>query len=99
MPLGDTLKRADADGLRCESTLERKGLWCAQTPQMFRYGLLHAALGKAPAQARGSPMRRRQWKHLAIDRQLVRGSPRNIKITHREDLVLAEALLHRAAVR
>jgi 2-C-methyl-D-erythritol 4-phosphate cytidylyltransferase len=99
VPLGDTLKRADADGLRCESTLERKGLWCAQTPQMFRYGLLHVALGKALAEGTRVTDEAQAVEALGHRPQLVRGSPHNIKITHREDLVLAEALLRRAAVR
>ena len=39
VPVTETVKRADARG-RVERTLERSGLWLAQTPQMFRYGVL-----------------------------------------------------------
>jgi 2-C-methyl-D-erythritol 2,4-cyclodiphosphate synthase/2-C-methyl-D-erythritol 4-phosphate cytidylyltransferase len=47
LPLGDTLKRADAmDELpRVMRTESREGLWLAQTPQMFRHRLLAAAHG------------------------------------------------------
>ena len=43
VPLTDTLKRAE-DGHAAE-TLRRDGFWCAQTPQMFRFASLRAALG------------------------------------------------------
>ena len=45
VPLADTLKRADAAG-RIERTEAREHLWQAQTPQMFRHGLLIEALGR-----------------------------------------------------
>ncbi|NJD36596.1 MAG: 2-C-methyl-D-erythritol 4-phosphate cytidylyltransferase, partial [Betaproteobacteria bacterium] len=43
VPVADTLKRADAVG-RVLRTEPREGLWQAQTPQMFRYGVLEQAL-------------------------------------------------------
>ena len=46
IPVSDTLKRADAK-LRVASTESRDGLWQAQTPQMFRYGILKVAFTKA----------------------------------------------------
>ena len=45
VPVADTLKRADAEQ-RVGATEPRDGLWQAQTPQMFRYGLLGEALEK-----------------------------------------------------
>jgi 2-C-methyl-D-erythritol 4-phosphate cytidylyltransferase len=39
IPVADTLKRDDGEG-RVGSTEPRSGLWQAQTPQMFRYGVL-----------------------------------------------------------
>ena len=47
MPLADTLKRSEGTLRVCE-TIPRQGLWRAQTPQMFRYGLLRRALAKKP---------------------------------------------------
>ena len=43
LPLPDTLKAAGADG-RVAATIDRAGKWLAQTPQMFRIGLLRDAL-------------------------------------------------------
>ena len=93
VPLADTLKRADEGGLRCEMTLERKALWCAQTPQMFRYQLLRSALERAVAADLNFTDEAAAVEALGHRPRLVRGSARNIKITHREDLVMAEALL------
>ena len=49
VPLGDTLKRSDAAAEVVVGTLARDGLWRAQTPQMFRYGILRRALSAANA--------------------------------------------------
>src|SRR5690349_18258239 len=43
LPVADTLKRAGGED-RIEATVSRESLWRAQTPQMFRYGLLVEAL-------------------------------------------------------
>jgi len=48
VPVADTLKRADA-GQRIRQTENRDGLWQAQTPQMFRAGLLAEALQQCGA--------------------------------------------------
>ncbi len=89
-PLADTLKRADAQG-RVESTLDRTGLWRAQTPQAFRLSrLLMAVRGVASVTDEASAI------EVAGGRPaLVAGSPDNIKITEPQDLVLAERLLAR----
>jgi 2-C-methyl-D-erythritol 4-phosphate cytidylyltransferase len=96
VPLSDTLKRADTS-LRSESTLDRNGLWCAQTPQMFRYHLLREALRRALEQGVSITDESQAVEALGHRPRLVEGSPHNIKITHREDLVLAEALLRMVA--
>jgi 2-C-methyl-D-erythritol 4-phosphate cytidylyltransferase len=92
VPLGDTLKRAESGaGLRAAATEAREGLWCAQTPQMFRYAILQHALKQADlakvtdeAQA---------IETLGVKPRLVQGSPLNIKVTYPEDVALAEAIL------
>ena len=48
LPLADTLKRASATAA-CRATLTARGKWLAQTPQMFRLGLLRARAGRTPA--------------------------------------------------
>lgn len=51
MPVTDTVKRADASGAVAQ-TLDRDGLWLAQTPQMFRAGELLDALEASADDAR-----------------------------------------------
>jgi 2-C-methyl-D-erythritol 4-phosphate cytidylyltransferase len=91
MPMADTLKRADADGARVQRTEDRRGLWCAQTPQMFRYALLREAIGRA----RGTAMTddAQAVEALGMMPRLVRGSASNIKITYADDVALAEAVI------
>ena len=92
IPLADTLKRSETGaGLRCADTDERPGLWCAQSPQMFRYAILNHAFRQADlaaindeAQAVGA---------LGLKPRLVQGSSSNIKVTYPEDLELAAAIL------
>ena len=43
LPLADTLKRADATQ-HVSDTIPREALWQAQTPQMFKIGMLEQAL-------------------------------------------------------
>jgi 2-C-methyl-D-erythritol 4-phosphate cytidylyltransferase len=92
IPLADALKRAETGaGLRAMSTEPREGLWCAQTPQMFRYAILQHAFRNADlarlvdeAQA---------VEALGVKPRLVQGNPANIKVTYAEDIPLAEAIL------
>jgi len=91
-PAVDTLKRADAHGL-IEETLDRAGLWRAQTPQMFRYGRLCEALDSAIASRRFPTDEAQALEWLGDRPVLVEGSASNIKITRAEDLVIASALL------
>ncbi len=87
-PVVDTVKRAGGDA-RVEETVDRSGLWRAQTPQMFRLGELREALSGAldagvEITDEASAM---EWAGLPV--QLVKGSPANLKVTVAEDLALA----------
>jgi 2-C-methyl-D-erythritol 4-phosphate cytidylyltransferase len=87
--LMDTLKRAEEG--RVIETLRRDGLWCAQTPQMFRFASLRAALSTGSLDGITD-------EASAIERngnfpQLVLGSVTNIKVTTLQDLTLARAIL------
>lgn len=95
MPVADTVKRARARGeaVQVAETVDRDGLWLAQTPQMVRSGPLLDALAQARA---------RQWvvtdesQALELAGQtalLVRGSVRNSKVTWPEDFDLMEKWL------
>ena len=87
--LPDTLKAASPDG-RVLHTLERADKWLAQTPQMFRIGLLGDALrsvGDTVTDEAGAV------EVLGLSPLLVPGSARNFKITYADDFELAEAIL------
>ncbi|HTO43053.1 MAG TPA: 2-C-methyl-D-erythritol 4-phosphate cytidylyltransferase [Burkholderiales bacterium] len=90
IPAADTLKRADGDG-RVLYTESRDELWQAQTPQMFRFGPLLAALRAAdPARITDEAGAIEQLGHRP---RLVMGSAANIKVTYPEDLTLAALIL------
>jgi len=92
-PIADTLKRAGAGDV-VDATVDRAGLWGAQTPQVFGARVLRAVFADAGdaeldaatdcagmAERRGVPVR-----------MLDPGAP-NLKITTPADLRLAEVLL------
>jgi len=93
LPVADTLKRADT-AARVHETVPRAGLWAAQTPQMFRYGILRQALAKPGAVYCTDESQAIEAFGLAP--KLVLGNPRNLKVTYAEDLVLADRLLERS---
>lgn len=88
LPLVDTLKRASDDGCVLE-TVPRAAMWAAQTPQMFRYGLLRRALEQAVEVTDEASA----IEALGLQPRLVLGSPRNLKVTVPHDIALAELYL------
>lgn len=91
-PVPDTVKKADAEG-RVQSTVPREHLWAAQTPQMFRLGLLSDRLTAAlqagvPITDEASAV---EWGGDAP--RLVAGSADNFKVTYEEDFLRAARLL------
>ena len=88
LPVVDTLKRSDSDGRAC-ATVPRTDLWSAQTPQMFRYGLLKKALEAAADVTDEAGA----IEAMGLAPRLVQGSARNMKITLPGDLALAELYL------
>jgi 2-C-methyl-D-erythritol 4-phosphate cytidylyltransferase len=89
IPLPDTLKQAD-EQRRVTATLSRDDKWLAQTPQMFRLGVLSHALATAGLKVTDEAS--------AIEAQglhplLVQGSALNIKVTYPDDLRLAAWVL------
>ncbi len=88
LPVADTLKAA-RDG-RAVATVDRSDKWVAQTPQMFRIGLLREALALAGAAVTDEASAIEMLGHAPL---LVRGDARNLKITWPQDFALAEQLL------
>lgn len=85
LPIGDTLKRAD--GERVAQTVPRAGMWAAQTPQMFRLGLLRRALAHAGAEVTDESS---AVEALGLHPRLVPGDAENLKLTWPADFALAE---------
>ncbi len=88
VPVADTLKRADAHQ-RIEFTEPREKLWQAQTPQMFRAGLLAQALRQCKVVTDEASA----IESLGLQPRLVAGDTTNFKVTYPQDMQLAELLL------
>jgi len=95
VPASDTVKKAQKDeagAQRIAGTEDRAQLWLAQTPQMFRAGLLTQALSRAAdATDEASAVEK-----MGLRPRLVLGSRQNLKVTYPEDVAIAEAILARA---
>jgi 2-C-methyl-D-erythritol 4-phosphate cytidylyltransferase len=92
LPVAETLKRVGPDRKTVE-TVPRAGLYTAQTPQVFRRDLILRAYEHRATQGRGVTDDAQLVEALGQSCHLVEGSPWNIKITARDDLRLAAAIL------
>ncbi|MDD4881751.1 MAG: 2-C-methyl-D-erythritol 4-phosphate cytidylyltransferase [Gallionellaceae bacterium] len=88
-PVADTLKR-EGDGGRILETVPRAGLWAAQTPQMFRHGLLLQALEHAGTAVTDEAS---AVEALGLSPRLVESDMTNLKVTWPRDVEVAEWLL------
>jgi 2-C-methyl-D-erythritol 4-phosphate cytidylyltransferase len=97
LPVADTLKRVspEAGAARIARTESREGLWQAQTPQMFRVGMLRDAIRLAQQEGHDLTDEASAIEWLGHSPRLVQGSLRNFKVTYPEDFDLAEAFLSR----
>ena len=96
LPVADTVKRGAADAagvVRADSTADRSQLWLAQTPQMFRAGVLAQALHAGDRNSITDEAS--AIEQLGLKPRLVPGSRDNIKLTYPEDMGIAQALLER----
>ncbi|MDP3804871.1 MAG: 2-C-methyl-D-erythritol 4-phosphate cytidylyltransferase [Candidatus Omnitrophota bacterium] len=91
VPENDTIKLADK-GLFVKKTLDRKKIFRAQTPQAFRYDIIKKAyrVFKRPGKYTDDAG---LVEKLGVKIKIFEGPRRNIKITTKEDLKLAEVLL------
>ena len=90
LPAPDTMKQSNSRD-QAERTISRDGLWCAQTPQLFPYGVLRDALQRsdlATVTDESSAM-----ESMGYTPRLVPGRADNLKVTTREDLELAALIL------
>lgn len=99
----DTVKqveRVGAEDIQVAATLPRERIVLAQTPQIFRLGLLRRGFAKAHADGFYATDEASLVEHLGETVHVVAGSARNWKITTPADLELAELLLaSKAAAR
>lgn len=99
LPVADTLKAASSGAVneaRVQATVDRSAKWAAQTPQMFRLGLLRPALIAAlsdPATAAAITDEASAIEALGHAPRLVLGAFENFKLTWPGDFALAERLL------
>ena len=97
VPARDTIKtsagQSDSTQARISETLDRRHIWLAQTPQMFRYELLMQALEQALDQDIEITDEASAMEHAGFRPRLIESDTRNIKITTPDDLDLVEWLL------
>lgn len=92
-PVAETVKRAakdEAGTQRVAGTDDRTLLWLAQTPQMFRAGLLAEALRRP---GRWVTDEASAVEALGLQPRLIAGSRENLKVTYPEDLAIAASIL------
>lgn len=90
-PVVDTIKQAS--GSIAKTTLDRAKLWQAQTPQMYRFGVLSAALAHVIKNNISITDEASSIEHLGLESVLIPASTSNLKITTPEDLALANFYL------
>jgi 2-C-methyl-D-erythritol 4-phosphate cytidylyltransferase len=88
-PVSDTLKRV-AEGT-IAGTVDRAGLWAAQTPQAFRLEALRRAIAASSGETVTDEAGLCEAAGVPVS--VVPASPANLKVTHAEDIPVADALL------
>jgi len=92
VPVTDTIKMVGREGV-IKRTLPREHLWRVQTPQTFRLSVIKKAYAKALKDRFYGTDDAQLVERMNRPVKVVSGDYRNIKITTREDLILAETLL------
>ena len=92
VPVKDTIKEVDDDGYVID-TLYRDIMWNVQTPQTFKYDVIRGAHAFAEKHGIYGTDDAMLVERLDIPVKMVMGSYKNIKITTKEDMVVAEAFL------
>ncbi|MEW6408607.1 MAG: 2-C-methyl-D-erythritol 4-phosphate cytidylyltransferase [Nitrospirota bacterium] len=92
VPVRDTIKEADSKGI-IKGTIRREGLWFIQTPQVFRFHILMDAYERAFRDGYYGTDDASLVERLGHRVKVIMGSPANIKITVKEDLLIGEAIL------
>jgi len=96
LPVTDTLKRAAGDRAMIAATVDRAGLWRAQTPQGFHYDQILAAHRAAVGADLPDDAAVAERHGLAV--ALAAGAESNFKITTEEDLLRAARVIGNSPV-
>jgi 2-C-methyl-D-erythritol 4-phosphate cytidylyltransferase len=94
LPAAVTVKSVDA-ARRVRATLDRERLWFVQTPQVFRRDWFTKALSSMNGHFARCPDDAAVLEGAAFPVRMVAGEALNLKVTTREDLLLAQAILRR----
>ena len=92
VPVTDTIKVANQDST-AKQTMDRRMLWRAQTPQLFRFSVLYTALQAVVHDLESISDESAAVEKLGLKPLIVQSDERNIKITNSKDLQLAEFFL------
>jgi 2-C-methyl-D-erythritol 4-phosphate cytidylyltransferase len=93
VPVTDTIKVAGDDQV-VQGTPPRNNLWMVQTPQIFRFDIIHQAYDRLKYDVTDDA---RAVEQAGQKVKIYMGSYDNIKITNPDDLALAEILLRKRA--
>ena len=94
VPVKDTIKSVD-DHAWVRETLNRSSLWLTQTPQVFKRDVIKKAYEVAYEDNYYGTDDASLVERIGINVKMIRGSYDNIKITTKDDIVLAEGLIKR----
>jgi len=92
VPSKDTVKTVSPENIIME-TLDRASIWLVQTPQAFHYSVIKQAYERAQRIKYKATDDSKLVERMGISVKMVMGSYENIKITTKEDLAIAEAML------
>jgi 2-C-methyl-D-erythritol 4-phosphate cytidylyltransferase len=99
VPVADTLKQVDPATNRITGTVPRAGVWQAQTPQVFRRDWLAAAYARRATLSAAVTDDAQLIEAMGHPVVVVPGAATNFKITTKEDLDLADAVLKARAAK
>ncbi len=96
VPVAETIKEVTMPAATVARTVDRSNLWLAQTPQGFATAVLRDAHERAVGEGLTATDDAQLVERYGGACLIVEGDPRNVKVTHPSDFVVAEALLEGA---
>ena len=90
-PIVETIKKSNE--YKIIKTIKRENLYLAQTPQLFRYNILLKSLSKCKDKNIIVTDEAQAIEYIGLQPKIVLGNTKNIKITYKEDIKLANLYL------